>query len=286
MKHHWQEKRMPWPTTIVRRNKRFLNLILMYLFWWKNVLSIFLGNFQDGLCDWRGGFTHFKKGKCYQLFADRTDKETARKRCHAYQDGELASVPDEETNTFLGNMIRENKFVLLGAYKDRARQWHWYDGETWDFENWKYGHKPATDDPFPTSQDIVGYGRSNGWSENQGFFQYICQSSTGYLDFFLPYCKIIWFLYQGALDTSKAENIARDDDGRKYWEGRMYEPLVGMAAFMSQHFHLPRGLVTIEGLTVESKVVLTGELIGVSGNAGYVRNKLWLKFCQAYVKAQ
>ena len=48
----------------------------------------------------------------------------------------------------------------------------------------------------------------------------------------------------------------------------MYEPLVGMAAFMSQHFHLPRGLVTIEGLTVESKVVLTGELIGVSGNAG------------------
>ena len=73
--------------------------------------------------------------------------------------------------------------MLLGAYKDRARQWHWYDGETWDFENWKYGHKPATDDPFPTSQDIVGYGRSNGWSENQGFFQYICQSSTGYLDY-------------------------------------------------------------------------------------------------------
>ena len=50
----------------------------------------------------------------------------------------------------------------------------------------------------------------------------------------------------------------------------MYEPLVGMAAFMSTETVDPRGLVTVEALTIESKVVVTGELIGTSGNAGLV----------------
>ena len=50
----------------------------------------------------------------------------------------------------------------------------------------------------------------------------------------------------------------------------MYEPLVGMAAFMSTDAARPRGLVTVEALTIESKVVVTGELIGTSGNAGLV----------------
>ena len=133
------------------------------------------------------GWQYFWEGKkCYKLFNDRyqTDKKTARQRCHVYQDGELASVPDNKTNTFLGSLIRENRWVMLGGYKDRARNWHWYDGATWDFENWgRYGKEPSKVDPFPTSTDIVGYGPSNGWAENQGFFQYICQSSTGSVEF-------------------------------------------------------------------------------------------------------
>ena len=50
----------------------------------------------------------------------------------------------------------------------------------------------------------------------------------------------------------------------------MYEPLVGMAAFMSTDTARPRGLITIEALTIEPKVVVTGELVGTSGNAGLV----------------
>ena len=50
----------------------------------------------------------------------------------------------------------------------------------------------------------------------------------------------------------------------------MYNPLVGMAAFMSTEASSPRGLVTIEALTIESKVVVTGELLGTAGNAGFV----------------
>ena len=50
----------------------------------------------------------------------------------------------------------------------------------------------------------------------------------------------------------------------------MYNPLVGMAAFMSTEASRPRGLITIEALTIESKVVVTGELLGTSGNAGFV----------------
>ena len=41
-----------------------------------------------------------------------------------------------------------------------------------------------------------------------------------------------------------------------------------MAAFMSVDYAMPRGIVTVEGLTIETKVVLTGELKGTSGNAG------------------
>ena len=55
-----------------------------------------------------------------------------------------------------------------------------------------------------------------------------------------------------------------------YTKKAVYEPLVGMAAFMSTDAARPRGLVTVEALTIESKVVVTGELIGTSGNAGLV----------------
>ena len=117
------------------------------------------------------------------MFNDQAHREKARQRCHVYQDGELASVPDNETNAFLGSLIRENRWVLLGGYKDRAHGWHWYDGSSSDFENWRYGEEPSKDEPFPTSTDIVGYGPTNGWAENQGFFPYICQSSTGAVEF-------------------------------------------------------------------------------------------------------
>ena len=102
---------------------------------------------------------------------------------------------------------------MLGGYKDRAKQWHWYDGTPWQFENFKDGH-PKPEDPFPISTDLT-IGRYWGkgiWGENCCEYPIICQSSSG---------KVILNVDSGLSSVSGAF----DHDGKK----AVYTPLVGMA---------------------------------------------------------
>ena len=120
------------------------------------------------------------KGKCYKVFDGASRRGEARKYCQEYEHGELASVPDQETNRFLSSLAKSNLFAMIGGYKDRAQQWHWYDGSPWQFENFRDGH-PKLEDPFPTSTDLtIGqYWGKELWGENCCEYPWICQSSSG-----------------------------------------------------------------------------------------------------------
>ena len=55
--------------------------------------------------------------------------------------GNLASVHDTTTNTFVANLARIN-LAWLGGFQNSSRAgepWRWSDGSVWDYENWRSG---------------------------------------------------------------------------------------------------------------------------------------------------
>ena len=57
--------------------------------------------------------------------------------------GNLASVHDNITNTFVANLTRSiGKDIRLGGFQNSSgadEPWHWSDGSVWDYENWRSG---------------------------------------------------------------------------------------------------------------------------------------------------
>ena len=57
--------------------------------------------------------------------------------------GNLASVHDATTNTFVANLTGSiGKDIRLGGFQNSSgadEPWHWSDGSVWDYENWGEG---------------------------------------------------------------------------------------------------------------------------------------------------
>ena len=51
----------------------------------------------------------------------------------------LASVPDQETNTFLSSLVTRRRCAWLGGQRDRWGRWGWLDGTPWRYTSWALG---------------------------------------------------------------------------------------------------------------------------------------------------
>ena len=79
-------------------------------------------------------------GKCYMFVDENINWDEARESCKQLspnENGDLASVPDKETNSFIVDMAP--KKALIGGMKDREGNWRWVDGSEWGFEPWAEG---------------------------------------------------------------------------------------------------------------------------------------------------
>ena len=93
------------------------------------------------------------KDRCYKLQNGRRGKDrkypswsSARRRCQAHSftsrsgavySGDLASVPDEETQEFLAALT--SKTVYIGGRLSKEGAWDWSDGTPWQYEAWHQG---------------------------------------------------------------------------------------------------------------------------------------------------
>ena len=69
--------------------------------------------------------------------------------------GTLASVEDEETNSFLQKMITKNAFI--GGHKQE--EWKWSDDKEFDFENFH----PEADDSESYVEMVYSQGSGESW---------------------------------------------------------------------------------------------------------------------------
>ena len=80
-------------------------------------------------------------GGCYKYFPLLMTWERARSYCQdnvPYNVGDLASIPDAGTNTFLQNLIQDAYIWVGGLRNDSINStstWTWSDGTPWDDQN-------------------------------------------------------------------------------------------------------------------------------------------------------
>ena len=67
--------------------------------------------------------------------------QEARQHCQKASGGDLASIPDEDTNRFLQTLTMEKANVWVGGHRsnDNGEDWMWSDETPWIFENWFMG---------------------------------------------------------------------------------------------------------------------------------------------------
>ena len=74
------------------------------------------------------------------------DWNGARAYCQGTSGGDLASIPDQETNEVVSNLLSGSGVYWLGG-TDAASEgaWQWADGTPWGFTNWRSG-QPDNED--------------------------------------------------------------------------------------------------------------------------------------------
>ena len=72
---------------------------------------------------------------CYKLFKNKTTSHEANKTCTKSQNGNLASILNEQTETFITkNFPSDDFYFWLGG----RQVWQWIDGTVWKFTVWKF----------------------------------------------------------------------------------------------------------------------------------------------------
>ena len=79
-----------------------------------------------------------RNNKCYRRFAAKWLWADARERCREFDGGELASIPDLETQNFLKNNLSASNCWFGGKRSDTDKDtWEWLDGTPWSWTNWR-----------------------------------------------------------------------------------------------------------------------------------------------------
>ena len=85
--------------------------------------------------------------------------------------GDLASVPDNETNIFLSTITSDT--LWIGGYLDSEKQWSWLDKSNWTFDAFAPGQ------PNDENQKHLSFNFKfpGGWNDAYGNIKYgyICQ---------------------------------------------------------------------------------------------------------------
>jgi len=120
------------------------------------------------------GWVYFEHtGKCYKSFSSWKTWSSARSSCRASTNGDLASVPDQETNDFLAGLTSFRAWI--GGYRNENNEWSWTDQTPWSYESWSWGNP----NDFALSQNAlqINYQRKGLWNDDMGWrvMGYICQ---------------------------------------------------------------------------------------------------------------
>ena len=132
------------------------------------------------------GWTPFSHtGKCYKLVTLGRDWAGARAYCQGQGTGfgDLASIPDQETNELVMSLLPQYGTYWIGG-TDAVSEgvWQWSDGTPWSYTNWRRG-QPDNDMggqhhlyiSGPSEDEVYGQ-----WSDQQdeganNRFMFICQ---------------------------------------------------------------------------------------------------------------
>jgi len=146
---------------------------------------------------WGGGLQYFSTcplkcekehypflNKCYQFVQPENDISwnEANAECNK-RGGQLASIPNAETNDFISSVLAPNAETYFGLIKDGPadNEWTWTDGTPFDYENW------GTYVPQPSGDGFCGdiwnqYGA--GWNDLPCSTRYeksfLCQKNPTY----------------------------------------------------------------------------------------------------------
>ena len=126
------------------------------------------------------GWTLFEPtGKCYRIYRDLKNWNEARRTCQEEgQNGDLASIPNQETNDFILSLDLRYKTHIGGHDYDEEGVWKWSDGTPWQYKNWD------TNQPSNVGgRDYLAIWQviSGKWINEQGSGtkQFICQYKPG-----------------------------------------------------------------------------------------------------------
>ena len=97
---------------------------------------LFISFFSDCTDGWQ----YFSgSNSCYKLIKSTKTWNAARSSCKA-ENADLASIPDEVTNSFLANLTSSVNWSIcwIGGYRavDDSNLWNWSDGTPWRYSNW------------------------------------------------------------------------------------------------------------------------------------------------------
>ena len=125
------------------------------------------------------GWTPFSgTGLCYKYHSEQKPWAEAREICQASAtgSGDLASIPDQETNDFLAAAFPARAWI--GATDEEEEGvWRWSDGSEFGFTNW------FTDNPDGSDHVLFNWPTDGSglWNDQSGVKDraFICQSAPG-----------------------------------------------------------------------------------------------------------
>ena len=139
-------------------------------------------------CD-SGWISYGRTSHCYRHIPSRMSWDTARSYCKSISPpgkiGDLASVMDRNTNTFLSTMT--TKEVWTGGYQDENNKWFWSDGTKLKFTAWSSGQPSGGNQKHVT----INFKTPGGWNDANANSEreFLCQYFTGIkLITLLPNC--------------------------------------------------------------------------------------------------
>jgi len=111
--------------------------------------------------------------KCYRVITTAKSWTDARSHCQSHN-GELASVPNSETNVFLSKMPKT--LAWIGGHRVGST-WKWSDGSKWSYSNWDKGQP----DNCESVQDkaVINYRFVGHWDDDNDKAKrpFICQKA-------------------------------------------------------------------------------------------------------------